>query len=158
MRKRVHDNFNYSLCVAGTTHKLQLGVIITMKIGSQTKREVFALLWRNFYFFSVTLLLYLSHCVVFVITDNGDKCDTFPLVCHCSPYGSVRPDCEQMSGRCICKPGISGDKCDTCPDGSAVTPQGCEGCKSKYRVAQQILTIFHSSILSCRWISGTLWQ
>ena len=55
--------------------------------------------------------------------------DTFPLVCHCSPYGSVRPDCEQMSGRCICKPGISGDKCDTCPDGSAVTPQGCEGCK-----------------------------
>ena len=51
----------------------------------------------------------------------------FPLVCHCSPYGSVRPDCEQMSGRCICKPGISGDKCDTCPNGSAVTPKGCEG-------------------------------
>ena len=52
-------------------------------------------------------------------------------VCNCSPYGSVRSDCEQMSGKCICKPGISGDKCDTCPDGTSVTLKGCEGCKLK---------------------------
>ena len=52
----------------------------------------------------------------------------FP-VCNCSPHGSVRSDCEQMSGKCICKPGISGDKCDTCPDGTSVTLKGCEGCK-----------------------------
>ena len=52
----------------------------------------------------------------------------FP-VCNCSPRGSVRSDCEQMSGKCICKPGISGDKCDTCPDGTSVTLKGCEGCK-----------------------------
>ena len=51
------------------------------------------------------------------------------LVCNCSPYGSVRSDCEQMSGRCVCKPGIIGDKCDTCPDGTGVTSKGCEGCK-----------------------------
>ena len=50
-------------------------------------------------------------------------------VCNCSPYGSVRSDCEQMSGKCICKPGISGDKCDTCPDGTSVKLKGCEGCK-----------------------------
>ena len=52
----------------------------------------------------------------------------FP-VCNCSPHGSVRSDCEQMSGKCICKPGISGDKCDTCPDGTSVKLKGCEGCK-----------------------------
>ena len=34
-----------------------------------------------------------------------------------------------MSGKCICKPGIIGDKCDICPDGTPVTPKGCNGCK-----------------------------
>ena len=34
-----------------------------------------------------------------------------------------------MSGKCICKPGISGDRCNICPDGSPVTPKGCNGCK-----------------------------
>lgn len=47
--------------------------------------------------------------------------------CNCSPYGSVRNDCEQMSGRCVCKPGIRGAKCDICPDGQQVTPTGCTG-------------------------------
>ena len=34
-----------------------------------------------------------------------------------------------MSGKCICKPGIKGDKCDICPDGTQIKPHGCEGCK-----------------------------
>ena len=49
--------------------------------------------------------------------------------CQCSPYGSVRNDCEQMSGKCICKPGIKGDKCDICPDETQISPSGCEGRK-----------------------------
>ena len=60
------------------------------------------------------------------------------LACDCSPYGSVRTDCEQMSGKCICKPGISGDKCDTCPDGTPVTPKGCNGCKIIFFCFQQV--------------------
>ena len=36
-----------------------------------------------------------------------------------------------MSGKCICKPGIKGDKCDLCPDGSQIEPHGCEGCKCR---------------------------
>ena len=39
----------------------------------------------------------------------------------------MRTDCEQTSGRCVCKSGILGAKCDTCPDGSKVTASGCEG-------------------------------
>ena len=64
---------------------------------------------------------------------NYDQKNLFP-VCNCSPHGSVRSDCEQMSGKCICKPGISGDKCDTCPDGTSVTLKGCEGCKFQFKV------------------------
>ena len=39
-----------------------------------------------------------------------------------------------MSGKCICKPGIVGDKCDICPDGTPVTSKGCTGCKIMIRV------------------------
>ena len=49
--------------------------------------------------------------------------------CLCSPFGSVRSDCEQNTGRCVCKPGILGAKCDTCPNGDKVTSSGCEGRK-----------------------------
>ncbi|GAU97955.1 hypothetical protein RvY_09170 [Ramazzottius varieornatus] len=48
--------------------------------------------------------------------------------CSCSKFGSVRPDCEQMTGRCVCKPGIVGMKCDTCADDRLVLQAG--GCVS----------------------------
>ena len=51
----------------------------------------------------------------------------FFLACACSRDGSVRPDCDQTTGRCVCKPGISGPKCDVCPDGTKVAPSGCSG-------------------------------
>ncbi|KOB68636.1 putative agrin [Operophtera brumata] len=34
------------------------------------------------------------------------------IPCGCSAFGSVREDCEQMTGRCVCKPGIQGQNCD----------------------------------------------
>ncbi|KAK3873150.1 hypothetical protein Pcinc_021789, partial [Petrolisthes cinctipes] len=47
------------------------------------------------------------------------------LPCGCSLFGSVRDDCEQMTGQCVCKPGISGKKCNGCPDGLVLGPKGC---------------------------------
>ena len=73
----------------------------------------------------IKIFIEVSEKVFFLVYDQKNL---FP-VCNCSPHGSVRSDCEQMSGKCICKPGISGDKCDTCPDGTSVTLKGCEGCK-----------------------------
>ena len=70
------------------------------------------------------------------------------LACDCSPYGSVRTDCEQMSGKCICKPGISGERCNICPDGSPVTPKGCNGCKIRFLIHSQYthhLSIFYNT-------------
>ncbi|XP_054715534.1 agrin-like [Uloborus diversus] len=45
--------------------------------------------------------------------------------CGCDQYGSVRDDCEQMTGRCVCKHGIQGMKCNICPAGTVLGPDGC---------------------------------
>lgn len=46
--------------------------------------------------------------------------------CGCSSFGSVREDCEQMTGRCVCKPGIQGQKCTICTSHDKVLgPNGC---------------------------------
>ncbi|XP_069945770.1 agrin isoform X4 [Cherax quadricarinatus] len=47
------------------------------------------------------------------------------LPCGCSLFGSVRDDCEQMTGQCVCKPGIRGKKCNGCPEGLVLSPKGC---------------------------------
>ncbi|XP_049855372.1 agrin-like [Schistocerca gregaria] len=48
------------------------------------------------------------------------------LPCDCHPHGSVRDDCEQMTGRCMCKPGVLGQKCTVCTIVSfKLTPSGC---------------------------------
>ncbi|XP_066971041.1 LOW QUALITY PROTEIN: agrin-like [Macrobrachium rosenbergii] len=48
------------------------------------------------------------------------------LPCGCSLFGSVRDDCEQMTGQCVCKPGITGKKCNICPEGLVLGPKGCK--------------------------------
>jgi len=46
--------------------------------------------------------------------------------CGCSLFGSVRDDCEQMTGRCVCKPGIQGQKCTVCTGHNKILgPTGC---------------------------------
>ncbi|KAI3382511.1 hypothetical protein SNEBB_010947 [Seison nebaliae] len=36
------------------------------------------------------------------------------IPCNCNSYGSVRNDCNQMTGKCSCKPDVTGLKCGTC--------------------------------------------
>uniref|UniRef100_A0A8C5SY80 Agrin n=1 Tax=Laticauda laticaudata TaxID=8630 RepID=A0A8C5SY80_LATLA len=57
-----------------------------------------------------------------IVTDRKSGCTP----CHCDPVGSVRDDCEQMTGLCSCKPGITGTKCKQCPSGSKLGMSGCE--------------------------------
>ncbi|XP_047511695.1 agrin-like [Pieris napi] len=48
------------------------------------------------------------------------------IPCGCSAFGSVREDCEQMTGRCVCKPGIQGQKCTVCSNHEhTLGPRGC---------------------------------
>ncbi|XP_010881595.2 laminin subunit gamma-2 [Esox lucius] len=50
----------------------------------------------------------------------GDSC----LPCLCSPVGSVGSRCDS-EGRCRCKAGVKGEKCDQCLDGTPITSEGC---------------------------------
>ncbi|CAG9816696.1 unnamed protein product [Phaedon cochleariae] len=48
------------------------------------------------------------------------------IPCGCSAFGSVRDDCEQMTGRCVCRPGVQGQKCTVCSDHDKILgPNGC---------------------------------
>ncbi|XP_053201782.1 agrin-like [Panonychus citri] len=47
------------------------------------------------------------------------------LPCNCNKFGSVRSDCEQTTGKCVCIPGIKGPKCDICPQGTILGLHGC---------------------------------
>uniref|UniRef100_A0A8C7W7T7 Agrin n=1 Tax=Oncorhynchus mykiss TaxID=8022 RepID=A0A8C7W7T7_ONCMY len=56
-----------------------------------------------------------------IVTENLSGCTP----CNCDAVGSVRDDCEQMSGLCSCKTGVKGMKCNVCPDGSQMGMSGC---------------------------------
>ncbi|XP_049948231.1 agrin-like [Schistocerca serialis cubense] len=56
------------------------------------------------------------------ISEGHDGC----IACDCSPLGAVREDCEQMTGRCMCKPGVQGQKCTICTGVNLVL--AAEGC------------------------------
>ncbi|CAG2174259.1 unnamed protein product, partial [Oppiella nova] len=45
--------------------------------------------------------------------------------CNCDAFGSVRSDCEQTTGRCVCKVGVSGVKCNECEPNSVLGVDGC---------------------------------
>uniref|UniRef100_A0A3P8V635 Agrin n=1 Tax=Cynoglossus semilaevis TaxID=244447 RepID=A0A3P8V635_CYNSE len=57
-----------------------------------------------------------------IVTENMSGCTP----CNCDANGSVRDDCEQMSGLCSCKTGAKGMKCNVCPDGSKMGMNGCD--------------------------------
>ena len=55
----------------------------------------------------------LVHLDVTAAFDNVDHEILFVVfhlhtACGCNSFGSVRDDCEQMTGRCMCRPAITG--------------------------------------------------
>uniref|UniRef100_A0A3P8WAY1 Laminin, gamma 1 n=2 Tax=Cynoglossus semilaevis TaxID=244447 RepID=A0A3P8WAY1_CYNSE len=50
------------------------------------------------------------------------------LPCGCSSTGSLSPQCDPR-GMCVCKPGVTGEKCDRCQPGyHSLTEAGCRPC------------------------------
>ena len=47
------------------------------------------------------------------------------IACDCHLVGSMRNDCEQMTGRCMCRPNFVGLKCERCKDGRLII-DGCD--------------------------------
>ncbi|XP_062383779.1 laminin subunit gamma-1 [Sardina pilchardus] len=55
---------------------------------------------------------------------TGSRC----LQCGCNSVGSLSTQCDP-TGRCSCKPGVMGDKCDRCQPGfHTLTEAGCRPC------------------------------
>jgi len=52
--------------------------------------------------------------------------------CDCSEFGAMRDDCEQMSGRCDCKDGVVGGKCETCAGGGFLGALGCSSLRKNH--------------------------
>ena len=55
-----------------------------------------------------------------------------PIDCGCAVMGSDEGKCDPYTGKCQCKPGFSGDKCQICPDGSETLLDGCPNRSTKY--------------------------
>ncbi|XP_040533465.1 laminin subunit gamma-2 [Gallus gallus] len=54
---------------------------------------------------------------------DGDCC----LPCRCHPQGSLSTQCDS-NGRCSCRPGVMGEKCDRCQPGfHSLSEAGCQG-------------------------------
>jgi len=52
--------------------------------------------------------------------------------CNCNQVGSLSLSCNNQ-GRCACKPGITGDKCDNCKPGYyGFSSSGCRRCNCNY--------------------------
>ncbi|XP_073794674.1 agrin isoform X10 [Danio rerio] len=76
-----------------------------------------------------------------IVTENMSGCTP----CNCDGVGSVRDDCEQMSGLCSCKPGVKGMKCNVCPDGSKMGVNGCDKGPKAPKSCAELVCHFGSS-------------
>ncbi|KAK9510146.1 hypothetical protein O3M35_004990 [Rhynocoris fuscipes] len=48
--------------------------------------------------------------------------------CKCNQYGSENEECDEKTGQCNCKPGVTGWDCSRCTDKLHVlTEDGCTG-------------------------------
>ncbi len=68
------------------------------------------------------------HCeeckVGFYRRENENRC----IDCQCNPLGSENVQCDP-AGRCRCRPGVIGDKCDRCaPNHYELSTTGCKMC------------------------------
>ncbi len=80
------------------------------------------------------LLVYLHIIIPVAYVRNNSserkkKHNKFILACGCHPYGSIRKDCLQDTGQCLCHSYTTGRQCDKCLDSSLIlTDHGCINC------------------------------
>lgn len=64
----------------------------------------------------------------------------FPA-CECDPDGTVPGSvCDALTGRCVCKENVQGDRCHLCKPGFAqLANANPMGCRSEYTLKQPLL-------------------
>ena len=81
-----------------------------------------------------------GHCIDCQRNTDGEHCqnclfgfyrreyDNECVDCQCHKDGSLSKQCDP-TGKCRCKPGVTGDKCDRClPNHYDITSDGCKLC------------------------------
>ncbi|PKU37545.1 laminin subunit beta-3 [Limosa lapponica baueri] len=53
--------------------------------------------------------------------------------CDCDFQGTEDVGCDKTTGRCLCRPGVTGTRCDQCQRGHCSTYPGCELCHPCFR-------------------------
>ena len=56
----------------------------------------------------------------------------FPVACNCHPHGSMGKICDQNTGQCPCKEGVTRRQCDNCAAGYESTKSPIAPCISEY--------------------------
>lgn len=55
------------------------------------------------------------------------------LACDCDFRGTEGPGCDKTSGRCLCRPGFTGPRCDQCQRGHCDRYPVCVACHSCFQ-------------------------
>lgn len=62
---------------------------------------------------------------------NTDGLNGKCLTCDCDPDGVVSNECDELTGQCNCKPGITGRRCDRCNESRYILQD--RECRCKFR-------------------------
>jgi netrin receptor unc-5 len=61
----------------------------------------------------------------------------YSVECNCHPVGSRGKVCNQTTGQCPCKDGVTGLRCDRCMKGYQQTKSSVAPCISKFNFIQK---------------------
>uniref|UniRef100_A0AAY4CHY0 Laminin subunit beta 4 n=1 Tax=Denticeps clupeoides TaxID=299321 RepID=A0AAY4CHY0_9TELE len=82
---------------------------------------------------------------------NPRNPDGLCLFCDCNVEGTVRPYCDPNTGKCICRPGVTGILCDQCAPGHEATFPTCPPC-------HPCSTLWSKSVTAVKEKMDALWK
>ena len=68
----------------------------------------------------------------------------FLIACNCHPRGSMGKVCDQSTGQCPCKEGVTGRECGKCATGYETTKSAIVPCISEYSLLKLFYHVRYS--------------